>query len=144
MQAHKATIFDEGNVKTNFTLLSTVGKAVCETFKHAAETANKYIYINSYHATELEILESLKKATPGQEWEVEYVSSEAVKKEGFQKLAEKDFFSGIRLLLQALIFGKIPQQDYERYEKLANDTLGLPKPEPLDDVIAKIVKGEKV
>lgn len=143
LQAHKVTIFDEGNVKSNFTLLSTIGKAVGGTFKHPAETANKYIFINSYHVTELEIFESLKKATPGQEWEAEHVSTEAIQKEGFEKLAKYDF-SGIRLLLQALIFGKIPVQDYKQHEELANDTIGLPKPEPLDDVIAKILKGEKV
>lgn len=143
MQTRKATIFDEGNVKSNFTLLSTIGKAVGGTFKHPAETANKYIFINSYHVTELEIFESLKKATPGQEWEAEHVSTEAIQKEGFEKLAKNDF-SGIRLLLQALIYGKIPVQDYKQHEELANDTLGLPKPEPLDDVIAKIVKGQKV
>lgn len=143
MKAHTVTVFDEGNVKTNFTLLSTVGKAVGETFKHSAKTANKYLFINSYNATQQEIFESLKKATPGEEWKVEHATSEAIQKEGFEKLGRYDF-SGITLLLQAAIFGKIPVQDYTKHEELANDTLGLPKPEPLDDFIAKIVKGEKV
>lgn len=74
---------------------------------------------------------------------MEHVNSEAAQKEGFEKLAKYDF-SGIKLLLQVVIYGKIPVQDYTLHEELANDTLGLPKPEPLDEVIAKIVKGEKV
>lgn len=143
MKTHKVTIIDEGKVKSNFTLLSTVGKAVGGTFKHSAQTANKYLYINSYHVNQQDLLESLKKATPDQEWTVEHVSSEAIQKEGFEKLAKYDF-SGIRLLLQAAIYGKIPVQDYTLHEELANDTLSLPKPKPLDEVVAKIVKGEKV
>lgn len=143
MEAHKATLFDEGKVKTNFTLLSTIGNAVRQTFKNSAKTANKYLFINSYHVNQLELLESLKKATPGEEWTVEYVSSEATKKEGFEKLAKYDF-SGIKLLLQAAIYGSLPTQDYTQFEELANDTLGLPKPEPLDEIVAKIVRGEKV
>lgn len=143
MKDHKVTIFDEGKVKSNFTLLSTIGKAVSGTFKHSAKTANKHLFINSYHVNQQEVLESLKKATPGEEWTVEHVTSEATQKEGFEKLGKHDF-SGIKDLLQASIFGKIPTQDYTLHEELANDTLGLPKPEPLDEVIAKIVKGEKV
>lgn len=112
-------------------------------FKHSAKTANKYLFINSYRVNQHELLASLKKATPGQEWTVEHVSTEATQKEGFEKLAKNDF-SGIKQLLHAVIYGKIPQQDYTLHEELANDTLGLPKPEPLDEVIAKIVKGEKV
>lgn len=143
LKAHKATIFDQGEVKSNFTLLSTVGKAVAETFKHSAKTANKFLYINSYRVNQQELLASLKKATPGQEWTTEHVSSEAIAKEGYEKLAQHDF-SGILLLIQAVIYGKTPKQDYTLHEELANDILGLPKPGPLDEVVAKIVKGEKV
>ena len=34
--------------------------------------------------------------------------------------------------------------DYTKDNELANEPLGLPKPEPLDVVVEKIVKGEKV
>ena len=43
----------------------------------------------------------------------------------------------------AAVFGS-KATDYTLDNELANGPLGLPKPEPLDVVVEKIVKGEKV
>ncbi|KAK3178429.1 hypothetical protein OEA41_000564 [Lepraria neglecta] len=63
------TIFDSSDTLTNFTLLSTVGKATSAILEKPAETANRYVFINSFRTTQNHVLATLKKAT-GEEWKM--------------------------------------------------------------------------
>lgn len=110
--------------------------------KHASQTANKNIYISDYVLTQNKILASLEKAT-GEKWEVSNRSTTEAKSTGFEKLGKGDF-SGIQDQILALVYNASNGANYTETKELDNELLGLPKPGPLDEVVEKIVKGEKV
>lgn len=55
----------------------------------------------------------------------------------------KHDFSGVKPLILAVTYGEGRGSDFPSKETLSNELLGLPK-EDLDEVVAKVVKGEKV
>ena len=55
----------------------------------------------------------------------------------------KHDYSGVKPLILAATYGEGKGSDFASGETLSNEMLGLPK-EDLDEVVAKVVKGEKV
>lgn len=143
LKTHTATIYDDGKHVANLTKLSTIGAAVASILKHPSTTRNKHIYISDYNNTQLDILAALEKATGGKKWTVTHKSTDETRKEGFDKLSKGDY-SGIVLLIIAMVYSGDPEADYSAHKELANEKLGLPKAEPLDVAVAKIIKGEEV
>ncbi|MCJ1466368.1 hypothetical protein MMC07_004987 [Pseudocyphellaria aurata] len=143
LEAHKAVIYDDGNNPVLATLLSTIGTAVGSTLKNPSLTANKFIFINDFRVSQNEILASLEKATGGEKWEIERRTTAEAKSSGFEKLSKGDF-SGVQDLILASIYGGGDEFDYSLHNESANGPLGLDKPESLDVIVEKVVKGEKV
>lgn len=140
--ARKVTIYNDGNVPLPSTLLSTVGAAVASLLKHPSLTANKNIYLSDYKFTQNELLAELEKATGGDKWEVSHRTAEETRATGYEKLGKHDY-SGIADLIIASVYGP-DFVDYTADHELAHEQLELPKPDPIDVVLKKIVNGEKV
>ena len=137
LKSKTATIFDSGDTLTNFTLLSTVGKATSAILEKPAETANRYIFINSFRTTQNHILAALKKAT-GEEWKMKKATCEKQSRIGKEKM-ESDDWSGVghAIIVEASMTFTVGRE-------LDNKLLGLPVGEGLEDFVAKIVNSEKV
>ena len=103
----------------------TVGQAVVSTLLRPAETANKYLYIESVNTTQNEILAELQRAT-GAPWNVTHTTTEAQVSSGKEAVAKGDF-GGMLTLVRATAFGELEglRADYAREESLANEMLGL-------------------
>ena len=136
---HTATIYDSGDAKTDLTLLSTIGKATGSVLEHAAETANKYVCINSFFVSQNEILAALEK-TSGKKWETTEITIAEANKIGKEKLGKGDF-SGIVPLISSLAFSG---HEWVHQYGSDNQMLGLTQEEDLETVVAKIYNGEKV
>ena len=136
---HTATIYDSGDAKTDLTLLSTIGKATGSVLEHAAETANKYVCINSFFVSQNEILAALEK-TSGKKWETSEITIAEANKVGKEKLG-KGYFSGIVPLISSLAFSG---HEWVHQYGSDNQMLGLTQEEDLETVVAKIYNGEKV
>lgn len=117
---------------------------MASSLKHPSLSANKYIYVIDYRVSQNEILASLQKATGDKKWEVSHRTSAEARTTGFEKLGKGDFSGIADMLLGVAIYGAPKEFDYSLNHEVANEKLGLPKPEPLDVVIEKIVKGEQV
>ncbi|KAL8868330.1 MAG: hypothetical protein Q9174_005061, partial [Haloplaca sp. 1 TL-2023] len=61
--------------------MSTIAQSIVSILQHPAETANKFIYIQSVKATQNEILKALEKST-GKTWTKKHRSTEEAKKSG--------------------------------------------------------------
>lgn len=146
LNARRATIYDDGKKPVPATLLSTIGAAVASTLKNPSLTANRYIYISDYKVSQNEVLALLMKATGGDKWEVLHRTTAEARSNGFEKLTKGDFtgIGDLGDLILASIYGSSKETDYSLNREIANGSLGLPRPEPLDVVVEKIVKGEKV
>lgn len=62
LQSHSTTVWDTGDKRFSLTNEVTVGQAVVSTLQRPAETANKYLYIESANTTQNKILAELHKA----------------------------------------------------------------------------------
>ena len=121
--------------------MSTIGKAVASVLAHPAETANKYIHVNSYRATQNQILASLEKAT-GSKWTTEKASSAEANKRGSELLAKYDM-SGLAPSIVGMEWSGADWLDFSKWG-LWNEKLGLPPTnQGMDEAIAEIVKSAK-
>jgi hypothetical protein len=127
-------IFDGGNRAFSATNLSQVGNAVVAVLSKPEETANQFIYVDSFTATQNEILAELEKAT-GERWKVAEATTEEAKAEG-QALFAKGDYSGLLLLLKAIFLGEGYGSDFTKDAVLGNEKLGLPNQDLVSTVTA--------
>jgi hypothetical protein len=127
-------IFDGGNSAFSATNLSQVGNAVVAVLSKPEKTANQFIYIDSFTATQNEILAELEKAT-GEKWKVTESTTEEAKAEG-QALFAKGDYSGLLLLLKAIFLGEGYGSDFTKDAVLGNERLGLPNQDLVSTVTA--------
>ncbi|TGO53132.1 hypothetical protein BCON_0129g00140 [Botryotinia convoluta] len=139
LKEHKAIIYNEGKDAYSTTTTASIGTALKNALLHPDETANKYLFISSFHVSQNQILASLEKATD-KEWDVTYVDAEEQKKIGMEKM-EKGDFSGAMGLIRYINSVKGYGGDYAEYEDMSNELLGV-QGEDLDEVVRGIVEGE--
>lgn len=104
-------------------------------------TVNQYLYIESFTASQNEILAALESGT-GEKWTVTESNTEVAVTEG-QALFDKGDFAGLLLLLKANFLGEGYGTDYTEDAKLSNEFLGLPN-QDLASTVKAIVAGEAI
>jgi hypothetical protein len=134
-------ILDGGNRPFSTSNLSQIGNAVVAVLSKPDETANQFIYIDSFTTTQNEILAELEKAT-GEKWKVTKSTTEALKAEGEPLFAKGDF-SGLLMLLKVITFGDGYGSDFGDDAVLGNEKLGLPK-QDLVSSVAALVAGKPI
>ena len=137
LKEHKATIFNHGNDAWSTSTLATIGLAVKNAMLIPEKTANKYLFIDSFTVSQIQVLASLEKAT-GKKWEVTHVDAEEEKKMGMEKMSKGDL-SGAMSLIRYINCVNGHGGNYAEYEESANKLLSLPK-QSLDEVVAEILK----
>lgn len=132
-----ALIFNDGNQPWSTTTLTTIGLAVKNAMLIPEETANRYLYIDSFTVSQNQVVASLEKAT-GKKWQTMHVNAEEQKKEGLEKMARGDF-SGAMSLIRYINCVQGHGGNYIDYEQSANELLLLPK-QTLDEVVVEVLK----
>lgn len=140
LKSKTATISDSGTTPTNFTLLATTGLATVAILDKPAETANRYVFINSFRTTQNEILSALQTVTH-QKWNVKHTTCEEESKIGNEKL-EKGDWSGIGQVIMGASYSG-GKYDFAEGRELDNELLGLPMNEDLETTVERIVRGEQ-
>lgn len=129
-------IFDGGDRAFSVTNLSQVANAVVAVLLRPEETANRYLYVDSFTVTQNEILGVLEKVTASK-WQVKQRITDEAVREGKERLGKGDF-GGMGLLLNASFLGEGYGANYTRDEELANRRLGLPTQE-LEESVRKLL-----
>ena len=131
----KVTLWDEGKAPFSATTLPDIGKALVQVLKpeNYEKTANRYLYVESYTITQLQLKGVLEKVS-GASWTAETLDSRAVEKESAEKLKNGDF-SAIPKLIGGVSYGYRRLGDFSSYG-LANDEIGLPRGDIEADVKA--------
>ncbi|KAF5869885.1 putative isoflavone reductase family protein [Botrytis fragariae] len=138
LREHKAIIYNEGKDAYSTTTIASIGTALKNALLHPEETANKHLFISSFHVSQNQILASLEKATD-KKWDVTYVDAEEQKKIGMEKMERGDF-SGAMGLIRYINSVKGHGGDYAEYEDMSNELLGV-QGEDLDNIVRGIVEG---
>lgn len=132
---------DGGDRAFTATNLSQVGNAVVSVLSKPEETANQFLYIESFTTTQNSILAELEKATE-KKWEVTESTTEAAAKEGTEFFSKGDM-SGLMLLLKTIMLGEGYGSDFTKDASLDNEKLGLPK-QGLAETVAALAAGKSV
>ena len=140
LKSKTATICDSGTTPTNFTLLATTGLATVAILDKPTETANRYVFVNSFRTTQNEILSALQTVTH-QKWKVEHTTCEEESRVGKEKL-EKGDWSGIGQPIMGASYSG-GKYDFAEGRELDNELLGLPMDEDLEATVERIVRGEQ-
>lgn len=133
---HTAIILDGGNQKVSNSSGTQIGNAVVAVLSKPEETANQFTYVDSFTATQNEILAELEKAT-GKKWDVTHTTTKASIEKGNELFKVGDF-SGLVLLLRAICLGEDFGCDYSAF--LANEKLGLSRQSLEESVATEVAK----
>lgn len=67
LDSSTATIYDHGDVKCQLTVLADIAQSVKGVLMNPGETRNRYVYINTFHLSQNEILKVLE-GVQGRDW----------------------------------------------------------------------------
>ena len=146
----RAEIYDDGSTAITLSTLAQTGRAVARLLTlpiHTSTAAspslsdhkNKYVYINSFYASQQDILASVQRATGTKmdDWTVTYKPLDEWIEQGREKMAKGDH-SGMIAVMYGCTFKK-GFGDLFHGREVANEKLGL-KEENLDEVVQQVVK----
>ena len=139
LKTKTATICDPGDTMTNFSILDAVGQATVGILAHAAETANRYVFINSFRATQNDILSALETVT-GEKWNIKNTTCEDESRIGKEKMEKGDWNGVGHAIMGASYSGG--KYDFAQGRELDNQLLGVPHLEDLENIVELIVGGK--
>ena len=139
LKTKTATIYDSGDTVTNFTNLDAVGQATLGILVHPAETANRYVFINSFRVTQNEILKALETAA-GEKWNIKKTTCEEESRLGREMMEKGDWRGVGHAIMGASYSGG--KYDFAQGRELDNQLLGVPHVEDLEKTIELIVNGK--
>ena len=131
-----ATICDSGDTLTNFSMLDAVGQATVGILTHPAETADRYVFINSIRATQNDILKALENVT-GERWNIKRTICEEESRLG-REMMEKGDWSGVGHAIMGASYSG-GKYDFAQGRELDNQLLGVPHVEDLEKTVKLIV-----
>ncbi|KAI5210222.1 NAD(P)-binding protein [Aureobasidium subglaciale] len=85
----KTQIFDNGDSRHSFTLLSDIGKAVAGVLKHPEETKNRGVYVQTIALSQNQALKIAQKAKPDFKPETENVDLGELEKNAYAELSKE-------------------------------------------------------
>ncbi|KAK7905360.1 hypothetical protein LTR67_000081 [Exophiala xenobiotica] len=133
----EAVLVGDENTKISFTTMRDVGKLVVHAALHPEASRNKALRVNSFTATNKEILEAFKKKTGGQPWKVSYTSIEDVKKMEQEALEAGNPFATLFTLRRIWAEGGTLYEKRDNYLIDAEDDM-----DSLEDAVSEAVKAQ--
>ena len=140
LKTKTATICDSGDTMTNFSMLDAVGQATVGILAHPAETANRYVFTNSFRATQNDILSALETVT-GKKWNIKKTTCEDESRIGREKMVKGDWDGVGHAIMGASYSGG--KYDFAQGRELDNNLLEVPHLEDLENIVELIVSGKQ-
>ncbi|QIX00717.1 hypothetical protein AMS68_006234 [Peltaster fructicola] len=134
VDSKKISVLDSGKVKSSYSTRDRVGEATVHVLQRPAKTANKVLFVQSFHVDQSQIVAAFEKATDST-WTVERLESSKYEHEEEVKRDQGDD-SAIENLVWLL---GVVEGDWPSKKEFAMDLLEL-KDQDLDQVVGQIVK----
>ncbi|KIV86805.1 hypothetical protein PV11_02393 [Exophiala sideris] len=130
----EAVLLGDDDIKTSYTTMRDVGKLVTLAALHPDASRNKALKVNSFTATNLEILQEFENQTGGK-WKVSYTSMDQLKK------IEKEAWSSGTPMATGATLRRIWAEGGTLYEKRDNDLIEAENiVDTLEDAVAEAIK----
>lgn len=137
----KTTVYDSGDSRHSFTLLSDIGKAVAGVLKHPEETKNRDVYVQTAALSQNQVLKIAQKLKPEFKAETESVEIDQVEKDSYAELGKENGNIGSAMLgfIKVSIFADGCGNLWD--EKNDNELLGIKglSEKEVEDLVAKYV-----
>ncbi|OCT51033.1 nmrA-like family protein [Cladophialophora carrionii] len=136
------TIFDGGDVEFEATNLAQIGRSVVAILERPEETANQYVYVNSFTTTQNKMLKAFEELS-GEQFKVTHANTEDYSNAAQEKI-RSDPGKGAMFVqggYEAIILIMLNHRGYCEYSKtkgLWNKRLGLPE-EKLEDTVRAVL-----
>ncbi|EXJ76737.1 uncharacterized protein A1O5_01245 [Cladophialophora psammophila CBS 110553] len=131
----EAVLLGDGNLKISFTTMKDVGKLVVLAALHPDASRNKALRVNSFTATDSEILKEFERQTGGQPWKVSYTSLDTLKK------LEQEAWEAGKPYATIFTLKRIWGEGGTLYDKRDNDLIEAENVmETLEDAVAEAIK----
>ncbi len=85
-KGRKAEVYDGGDQLISTSRVATAGKAVRRILTHPRETSDRAIWVKDIDVSQNQLIKLAQSLTPGEEWEITQVSTEALEKQAWEKL----------------------------------------------------------
>jgi len=138
--ANTATIFDGGDVAFEATNLAQIGRAVVAVLspEHLDETANQYVYINSFTITQNQILK-LFEDVGRKPFEIKHATADDFNKAALEKMNSDPkrgqvWTQGVVAAIILIMMNYRGFCQYSQTKGLWNQRLGLPEEHPEDTI----------
>ncbi|KAI1615094.1 isoflavone reductase [Exophiala viscosa] len=130
----EAVLLDDGNLKTSYTTMRDVGNLVTLAALHPEVSRNKALKVNSFTATDMEILQEFEEQT-GNKWKISYTSMGQLKK------IEQEAWSNGAPMATGATLRRIWAEGGTLYEKRDNDLIEAENVvDTLEDAVAEAIK----
>lgn len=133
IDGRKALLLDGGATKASMSTMPQVARAVVRVLERPDVTANRFVHIQGFCATPLEVVAAFERAT-GAVWHKESVDSNALLEKEFEKYKKGDEHAVHEIVY---VLGAV-DADWTTLPTFAMDLLGLEE-ENLDKVVAELV-----
>lgn len=137
---HSATIFDGGDIAFEATNLAQIGRTVAAVLapEHLSDTANRYVYVNSFTITQNQMVKAFEAAS-GKQFTLTQMSADAFMQGAQEKMRAdpehgETWETGARESILLIMINYLKCCEYSKTKGLWNEKLGLPK-ESLEDTI---------
>jgi uncharacterized protein YbjT (DUF2867 family) len=140
LKNHSVTVWDDGNTRFSTTNLATVGRYVAAALKHPEETANKYIFVQSFSTTQNEVIALLEKHS-GKTWAKKHTTVAQGVKDAAAAFEKGDYETGVLIGLRSVIYGSEYSRDFAKKETYLSPVLGLPL-EDVDTAVKEVLEGK--
>lgn len=127
LKGEPTRVFDGGNDRHSFTLLSDVAQAVVGVLKHPKETQNRAVYVQSAALSQNEAVEIAQKAKPEVNFQRQDASVQELLETSHKQLAQGGDQIGAAMFgfIFVSIFGDSKEYGNLWSDKLDNDLLGV-------------------
>ncbi|KIW60602.1 hypothetical protein PV05_00808 [Exophiala xenobiotica] len=133
----EAVLVGDENTKISFTTMRDVGKLVVHAALHPEASRNKALRVNSFTATNKEILKAFETKTGGQPWKVSYTSIEELKKMEHEAVEAGNPFATLFTLRRIWAEGGTLYEKRDNYLIDAEDDM-----DSLEDAVSEAVKAQ--
>lgn len=139
VKERKIVFWDDGEGVFSCSTLENTALALVRALLKPEETKNRLVCVSDFPVTQAELLEAMKRASPGEKWTIEKRNSEKAIKEAKQQYAQGDLMAMYTLIEIGLVTGKYSGHLEKHASGLQNKLLGL-QPHDLDEVVRSGLK----
>ncbi|KAH8812110.1 NmrA-like family protein [Xylogone sp. PMI_703] len=140
LEKSKATVFDSGDRRVDWTNVTTIGRAIASVLKHLEVTRNQQVFINSFQLTQNQVVAAIERLL-GKKLDISRASAIELTEKGRLTMAQGDWENGYYNSATGSTYAPWGFCDFGGRPVRWNAVLELPK-EDLDVTLTQVLQNK--